>query len=215
MNNKKYSLVDLKSIINGYIMGDGYLKPNGTLTVDQGHKQKKFVEWFHEHLKPLCTPKSKVAEVTRKRECNGKVSITRSFRFNTRAVLKDEYNNWYQQDPGSGKAIKKLPSNLDQFFTPLFITVWFAGDGTKPLDYRGSRFEVTAYTPEERQRLQKLFKDLYEIEVEIIKNGVSKKGTQQWCLSINSANYDKFRDLITRDSLIPTLFPYKLHSKKP
>jgi hypothetical protein len=28
---------EFAQVINGYIMGDGHLKANGTLTIDQGH----------------------------------------------------------------------------------------------------------------------------------------------------------------------------------
>lgn len=206
--NRPILTSELDSIINGYIMGDGYIKENGTITVDQGKAQQKFVEWMHTKLKPFCTPESTPKLVTRNRIRNGKVSTTYSYRFNTRALFKDYYNAWY-------RPTKSLPVNIANLFTPLFITVWFACDGTKPEDYRGSRFEVRACTVEERQLLKKLFKVKHDIDVNIIKNGVSKKGTQQWALSIDSKNYDKFRSLITQDDLIETLFPYKLHSKKP
>jgi hypothetical protein len=111
--------------------------------------------------KPICTPTSTIKQVTRKRVRNGKLSVTTSFRFNTRSVLKSFYPGWYTKEAGDSKAVKKLPPNIAEIFTPLFITVWFAGDGTTAKDYRGSRFEVTSITPEERNVLKNLFYQKY------------------------------------------------------
>jgi hypothetical protein len=213
---------DLKDIINGYVMGDGYLKPQGTLTVDQGEKQRNFVEWLFEKLKPICTEKAAIKEVPRRG--------TKSYRFNTKAVLKDYYLNWYrpvcplrgqsqillESDDSSvkEKLIKKqLPTNIADLFSPVFITVWFACDGTKIIGSRGAKFEVTAFSVEERKILKALFQSKYDISVNIIRSGQSRKGTDQMALVINSDEYDKFRSLITQIDLIQNLFPYKLHKK--
>jgi hypothetical protein len=202
---------DLNDIINGYIMGDGYLKSQGTLTVDQGEKQHKFVEWLYEKLKPICTENSKIKTVIRER--NDRKTI--SYRFNTKAVLKDYYTTWYRSVEGESPSVikKRLPTNIADMFSPLFITVWFACDGTKIIGSRGSKFEVTAFSAEERDILKTLFKSKYDISVNIIRSGRSKTGTEQWALVINSDEYDKFRNLITQFDLIQELFPYKLHKK--
>jgi hypothetical protein len=208
---------DLNDIINGYVMGDGYLNSRGILTVDQGEKQLNFVEWLHEKLKPICTENCAINPVFRQR--NGK--ITKSFRFNTRTVLKDYYSNWYRPVNSSVIIKKQLPNNIADLFTPLFITVWFACDGTKIIGSRGAKFEVTSLSATERQVLKGLFQSKYQITSEIIRSGQSKSGTPplyfkeggQWALAINSGEYNKFRDLITQNDLIQNLFPYKLHKK--
>lgn len=194
-----------QQIINGYTMGDGFLSPDGSLTVDHGSDQEKFTYWMLEALRDLCTENRKVSVPTRVR--NG---IThKSYRFNTRNVLKEYRAIWYPE----GK--KRLPKTIETMFTPLFIAVWYACDGTRIQGSLGARFEVTAFTPEERKQLQELFSSRYNIKSVINRGGTSPAGKDLWSLCINAADYPKFHELVTRDTdLIETLFPQKLHSVK-
>ena len=213
-NNDFHISPELSQIINGYIMGDGYLNTYGSLTVDHGPDQKKFVEWMLEQLKDLCTPEREIKPTyAKKSETNEKT--LKSYRFNTRNLLKDYRENWYKPvQTDKDKTFKKcLPLNIDEMFTPLFITVWFACDGTKIVGSRGAKFEVTAFSPEEREKLKNLFKDKFQIETQIIPQGKSNTGTPQWAITINANEYDKFYALITKYDLIQKLFPYKLHKK--
>lgn len=191
-------------IINGYTMGDGYLSSSGNLTVDHGAEQRKFVEWLFVHFKHLCTPNRQISTVTRTRK--GKVH--KSFRFNTRSILKEYRTKWYLDNK------KILPIDIEQMFTPLFISVWFACNGTKVIGSRGAKFDVTAYSPEEREVLKQLFKKKYNIASFVNRQGESVTKKTQWALVINADAYDAFRDLVTRETdLIQSLFPYKLHPK--
>ena len=211
-----------KQIFFGYLMGDGYLNKTGTLTVEQGKDQLKFAEWMHEKLKPFCTKNNEVKPVFFKKEPSflksKKAGQIRSYRFNTQAWFKDEHSMWYLNQGLEGttekaKFIKRLPSNIAEFFTPLFIIVWFACDGTKPADCKGAKFEVTAFTAKERELLKTLFLQKYQIHANINRQGTSSKGTEQWALCILAEDYSKFYSLITQDPLIQDLFPYKLCQK--
>lgn len=208
--NRPEISAELNDIINGYLMGDGYINGNGSLQVDQGKNQKAFVEWLFEPMKILCTDICQIKPTYEK--TTGKI---KSYRFFTRAWLKDYHLMWYQPVEQDGKIYSKkiLPKNIEEMFTPLFITVWFACDGTKTKDYRGARFEVTAFSLEERLRLKQLFLEKYQIDVNIVRNGTSKKGTPLWALSIHSKEYDKFYQLITQNDLLLNYFSYKLHKK--
>lgn len=207
----------LDSILNGYIAGDGFLNKNGTLTVEQGKDQLNFVEWMFKKLKPFCTSTREIVGVYKTNK-ETKQKELRSYRFNTRAWFKDYHKNWYQlQELAQGHTpsfVKKLPVDIDKMFTPLFITVWFACDGTKTIGSQGAKIDVTAYTVEERKVLKDLFFTKYQISAKINSQGLSKKNTEQWALCILASDYSKFYNLITQDSLIPTLFPNKL-CKKP
>jgi hypothetical protein len=138
-----------------------------------------------------------------------------STRFNTRAVLAGFRAMWYKPfmtQEGELNYRKSLPKSLRCFFNPIFISLWFAGDGTKMLNQKGAKFEATSFTEDERLLLKNLFKEKFNINVKINRAGLSSKGVIQWSLSINAPEYAKFRELITKIDLIPTLFPYKLHS---
>jgi hypothetical protein len=203
---------ELRNIIHGYIMSDGHVSEEGNLVVDQSAQQRKFVEWLYDKLEPLRTNTPIRSNIRIDKRTNTK---TYSNSFGTRSLLKGFRAIWYKpytDQNGNTKYKKCLPKSLPCFFDSTFITLWFAGDGTKMLNQRGAKFEVTALSPEERKQLQVLFKNKFNISIKINRAGKSKKGTEQWTLSINSDEYDKFRELITQMDLIPTLFPYKLHS---
>lgn len=205
---------ELRDIIHGYIMSDGYVRSDGSLQVEQSINQEKFVEWLYQRLEIIRTD-SPIKVVTRIDKRNNKE--TRSKRFFTKSLLTGFHKMWYQSyltEEGKTYYKKRLPKNMKGFFNHTFITLWFAGDGTKMLDQRGAKFEVTAFTTEERQELKHLFKTKFGINAVINRAGQSKTGNTQWSLSINSPEYDKFRTLITQIDLIPTLFPHKLHTTK-
>lgn len=200
---------ELRDIIHGHIMADGYLNAAGALTVDQSKKQEKFVEWLYDKLQPLRTD----TPISSLRRFDPRTKLyTESQRFNTQAFLKGFRYMWYKPFIYGNKQVikKQLPKSFDAFFNPTFITLWFAGDGTKILGSRGAKFEATAFTPTERQRIKMLFNKKFNINVSINKAGQSKKGTPQWTINILAADYDKFKALITQMDLIPKYFPQKL-----
>jgi hypothetical protein len=86
---------ELRDIIHGYIMSDGYVSPSGSLQVDQSLAQQKFVEWLYEKLAPVRTD-TPISDVTRTDVRTG--SKTFSKRFFTRTLLKGFRNMWYKQD---------------------------------------------------------------------------------------------------------------------
>lgn len=215
----------LSSIINGYVMGDGYVFQEGSLQVDQGAKQRSFVDWMQGHLQPfLSEVGSKAKKLDREyMERNP----TSSYRFFTCNHLKNLHKAWYYEvegiNPRTGKEggyLKKLPDNIRELFNPVFITVWYACDGSRyPINTQGRRvkFALDSYsTAQDRETLKSLFLELYGIKSEINKNGFSKKRVQQWKLDINAESYETFHKLITEDcnlDLIPRLFPHKLHKR--
>ena len=204
---------ELRDIIYGYIMSDGYVTNNGILYVEQSKKQKKFVEWLYDKFKSIRTS-SNIKEVIRVHPVTQ--NKTYSLRFFTKSLLNGVHYMWYRPFKDDNYIIrykKKLPKNIKCFFNETFISVWFAGDGTKILGSKGAKFEVTTFTVEERLKLKTLFFNKFNIKAVIIKSGISKKGNTQWALKIPASEYSKFRDLITQIDLIPTIFPYKLHKK--
>ncbi len=208
---------ELRDLIHGYIMSDGYVSLSGNLTVYHSQKQAKFVNWLYKKFEPIRTQTS-ISKIERRDVRTNKTYS--SLRFNTRNLLHGFRSMWYapcmNHLPCSAKAVqikyqKGLPKSLSCFFSPVFISIWYAGDGTKIQGSKGVKFEVTAFTPEERQILKNLFQTKYDISAVINRAGVSKSGNTQWALCINASEYPKFKALITQIDLIPTLFPYKLH----
>lgn len=207
---------ELRDIIHGYIMSDGYVDESGCLQVDQSKDQENFVLWLYEKLEPIRTS-SPIKDVIRTdKRGNPK---TYSKRFFTKALLKGFRSMWYKSSVnpnGKVQNSKCLPKSINCFFNSILITLWFAGDGTKIIGQRGAKFEVTAFTVDERVRLQKLFKQKFNIIVKIQKAGFAtsssqnKSPTPQWTIVISADQYEKFKQVITQMDLIPKLFPNKL-----
>lgn len=206
---------ELREIIHGYMMSDGYITTTNSLQVDNGLDQEKFVRWMYEKLKPLCTEKGPT-EVSRFDKRTNKTY--RSIRFYTKSLLSGFNSMWYKvETDANGKEVRRkcLPKSIACFFNSTFVTLWFAGDGMKDTNYRAAKIEVTAFTPEERLLLKDLFKRKLKITTKINKAGFSTTGKQLWVLQIPADEYDKFREKITEMDLLPTLFPQKLHKKQP
>jgi hypothetical protein len=199
----------LRDIIHGYIMSDGFVDKNGRLQVEQSQQQAQFVMWLYEKMKLIRT-NHPISLVTRIR-ANKK---TFSQRFFTQSFLKGFRSMWYKSyldEDGNMKTCKRLPKSLHCFFNPIFLSLWFAGDGTKLIGQKGAKLEVTAFTEQERATLKKLFLQKFQISVKIQRAGHSKSGTQQWTIVIGSDQYDRFLKLITQIDLIVKCFPSKLH----
>lgn len=204
----------LRDIIHGYIMSDGYVNTKGILQVEQSKKQEKFLLWLYCQLKSIASS-SGIKEHIRIHTKTEKKSYNLSFF--TKAVLKGFHNMWYKSYKdhlGIIRYKKKIPNTINCFFNEEFISIWFARYGTKTIDSLSSQFEVTTFSVEERLQLKSLFLYKFNIKTQIIKSGISKKGNIQWALKISSNEYYKFRNLITKSDIIPTLFPNKLHKKK-
>ena len=200
---------ELRDIIHGYVMSDGFLSKKGALQITQSQQQKRFVEWLYNKLRVIRTeyPIQDAKQIQVKTRKPFFIS-----RFNTRCLLHGFCSMWYRLDENN-RSKKKLPESINCFFNATFISVWFAGDGTKIIGSFGAKFEVTAFTAKERQKLKNLFLTKFGIITRIISSGKSTKGRAQWALTIPASEYQKFRALIASIDLIPNVFPYKLHKK--
>lgn len=203
----------LRDTIHGYIMSDGYVNYKGILTIDQGKKQKKFVEWLESEFYSIqagpIKEQIRIYSQTQQK--------TTSLRFNTKAVLKGFHAMWYKKylnKQGLLRYQKKLPKSCSCFLNSKSISVWFAGDGTKTIGSVGAKFEVTSFSAAERLVLQKVFLKKFGIKTKIIKAGLTKKGNIQWSLKVPPESYGVFYNLIMQTSLISNIFPYKLHPKR-
>ena len=154
---------ELRDIIHGYVMSDGHITARGSLSVQHSIKQQKFVEWLYKQVTVLRTNTPIRTQTRLDKRSNTEFTVCR---FQTRNVLKGFHYMWYKKLVTKEKIryTKSLPTSLVCFFNPTFISVWFAGDGTKMIPFRGgAKFEVTCYTPEDRLYLKRLFKQKFDI----------------------------------------------------
>jgi len=97
---------EMRDIIHGYLMSDGFVNKYGIITIEQSIEQTKFVQWLYESLAPICKQnKSELNDldlnnaiklVTRIDKRSGK--LTSSKRFWTRSVCKGFHHMWYKPE---------------------------------------------------------------------------------------------------------------------
>lgn len=83
---------ELRNIIHGYIMSDGYVTKNGILYIEHSKKQEKFFIWLYNKLKLIKSP-SGIKEYIRIHPKTKNKSY--SIRFFTKSVLQGFHNMWY------------------------------------------------------------------------------------------------------------------------
>lgn len=114
-----------KSVIYGVILGDGYLqktgKKNARLRLEHGTKQKEYLFWKIEKLRPLFQGRPSYLE-------------------RIHPLTKRKYFYWRHQSqstPYLGKlrkifysdGKKRIPEDLERYLTPLSLAVWYMDDG--------------------------------------------------------------------------------------
>ena len=118
--NIAYSLSDRQTeILIGSLLGDAYIHPLGKVCFEQSSAQQEYLHWKFAEFKNLAYPK--IAHVTRldKRSQNQ----TYSCRFFLRQIFRSWRNIWYLDGH------KTLPTDLEKWFTPLTLAVWYMDDG--------------------------------------------------------------------------------------
>lgn len=148
MDNTVGSLTqEQKSLIVGTILGDGYLRiiprrKNAFLEVNHSAKQKDYVEWKYNILKPLVKSKPKL------RKGNG---YRIACRFYTRCLpeITDLYKSFYRNKK------KLVPDNLS--IDQLGLATWYMDDGSKS---GGSvYFNTQQFSLADQKKLQKVLEN--------------------------------------------------------
>ena len=118
--NIAYSLSDRQTqILIGSLLGDAYIHPLGKICFEQSTLQKEYILWKYAEFKNLAYPK--IAQVTRLDKRSQ--SQTFSCRFFLRQIFRPWRNIWYLDGH------KRLPIDLEKWFTPLTLAVWYMDDG--------------------------------------------------------------------------------------
>ncbi|MCG2719358.1 MAG: hypothetical protein L6266_01275 [Nanoarchaeota archaeon] len=103
-------------VLIGSILGDGYITKKGKIQIEQGEKQKQYVEWKYEKL--INAKSGNIIKTTRKYK--GKEFS--SYRFWTRQFFSSWRKTFYPYDE---KIIPRAKIN----FSPLLLAVWYMDDG--------------------------------------------------------------------------------------
>lgn len=154
--------IEQAAIVIGKILGDGCLEKNGhhvRLRIEQSDKQKEYVFWLFEKLKPFV---AKAPSSLFYKGRGGK--STKRWRFSTRSLqLFDQYLDVFYP---SGK--KKIPKNIaDYLQNPLTLAIWYMDDGYLRTDQSGAYLCTSSFNEEEHKKLQNSIWKVYSIETSI------------------------------------------------
>jgi len=189
-----------KSILYGTILGDAYLrktgKQNAFIRLEHGKKQKDFLFWKVEMLKPLFQGKPKYLErmhpITKKTYCYWR------HRSQTMPYLGKLRRIFYPQ----GK--KRIPNNLSEFLTPLALAVWYMDDGYYYQRDKCSYLYLGNVSLEEAEVVHQTLKDKFNLITRVKKK---KKG---YAIYFSPDQVKRLRFVIKRHTI--SLFDYKFPS---
>ena len=185
-----------REIIIGSVLGDGYLVPNWSKTnyalkITRSGKQKEYVEWQYESLKPFVLKKPRWYE------------RTQSYTIGT--ISHSEITKLYSIFYPNGKKI--IPNVMAEYIqSPLTLAVWFMDDGNvvknKEGKVYGYHLNTQSFSVLENKMLVGMFQNQLGIKCTIQKNNGYVR------LYINSESKNKFAKLI-KPFVIPSM-QYKL-----
>lgn len=204
-----------KFIVFGYVLGDGYLYKDGRLQVEQGEAQEEFVRWLYKELESLASGEVKKQRKSRKATKTAPASIGFSYRFYTKKLFANLVSLFYTQAKEKEKRSKILPANLEEFFNPTALAVWFLCDGTKYISGQKSVYiNASSLSNQEQIQIQQALLNVFGLIVNIHLAGKSETGNQQYNFYVTADSYDKFHDLVYPTvSQVPSML-YKLHERK-
>jgi hypothetical protein len=199
-----YNIIE---IINCGLLGDwrGTLVKGKDYTsvrfyLEQGEKNKAYLYHMNNLIFNLGYSKSLEPQISNKM-VNGK-SLT-FYRFNTYTYtsLMWIYDGFYYNK--SGKTIKKIPSFIPDYLTPLGLAIWVMEDGSRQIK-QGINIATNSFTHDEVLFLADIIKVKYQLKCSVIKAGYPN----QWKLSIWKESLPNLLNIIS-PYIIPEM-GYKL-----
>jgi LAGLIDADG DNA endonuclease family/NADH-Ubiquinone oxidoreductase (complex I), chain 5 N-terminus len=217
-NNKKRNLtsyerigphnIDIISIIVGSTLGDTHLekRENGVGTriiFEQCSRNVEYLMWFHQYLSTRGYCNEKIPVLKKRIRKNGKIFFfyrIQSYTFSSFNWLHDMF---YTFDSIENKCIKIIPSNIEEYLTPLALAIWFMDDGSKC----GSSVKIAtnSFTVKEILSLCEILKNKYNI----ISSTASEGKDKGYCLYIYKMSLPIFSSIV-KPYMLPSLY-YKLN----
>lgn len=189
-----------KDLLIGTLLGDGYLQSQTkgrTWRLDMYHneKQKNYLFYKYDILKLFCDTQP----ILQQSVLPNSLNIYTGYRFLTRVHPSFRFygNLFYTYNVVSNSMVKDVPINIEKFLTPSAIAFWYMDAGY--LKWKGHSNAMVicteSFTEAGNMRLKKALKNLYDIELQLVKK--SKKGKfSGYCLSVNEKNAKAFSNLI-------------------
>jgi ubiquinol-cytochrome c reductase cytochrome b subunit len=161
--------INILSILFGSLLGDGHaerrIKGKGTrITFYQESSHVAYLIWLHKLLSNLgyCSPN--VPKIQTRLGSKGKIRKIIRFRTWTYSSLNWVHDIWYID------GIKKVPSIIGNYLTPLALAIWIMDDGTKLGS--GLKLCTNSFSYSDCLLLSKVLFDKFKLKVSIQSAGV-------------------------------------------
>ncbi len=207
-NLKKYELFseELKGIITGWLLGDGWLEKVKGL---RSHSRlaftisKKNIEYIH-HIRFLIKNIS-----TNSNLVPWPRNDPTQYWFGTKCIkyFTEIEKLWYYNDDTTNSRIKRLPSNIDKYFTPQCIAYWLMDDGYYDTNKSTIHFCTESFSPSEVNKLIDLFDQKYNIKA-VLSRRKNQNNIINYRIRLNRSETNKLINLIKK-YIIPSML-YKL-----
>ncbi len=199
--------IDIISFIIGSTLGDTHLEKRkkgiGTRIIfEQSNKNVEYLMWFHSYLskRGYCNPnKPKLHKRIKK---NGEIFYHYRVNSYTYSSFNWIHEMFYKFNVIENKFIKIIPSNIEQYLTPLALAVWFMDDGSKL--GKGVKIATNCFTTKELLFLCDILHKKYNLIVNIHSGGINKGQV----LYINKKSMPIFSKIV-KPIMLPSLY-YKL-----
>lgn len=197
-----------RELLVGSLLGDGTMRlgkgaRNTNLKIEQGLKQKDYVFWKYEVLKPFVLTEPRMSY----RYDTNKEKYSKSWWFRTvrHPLLTEVFNLFYVGD-GYRSGRKIVPNAIQNDLTPLTLAVWIMDDGS----YSRGVLDISTYSfrLSEIELLQRAISNRYNIHFRL--HSDRDKGYRMYC------NKTETNALI--NVIIPYIIPsmmYKIGFKTP
>ena len=161
--------LDILSMIYGSLLGNGHAEKRTTgkgtrITFYQEGKHVKYLLWLHNQFSNLGYCNLIIPKITTRLGKKGKVRKIIRFSTWTYTSFNFIHDSWYINN------VKKIPSNLEKYLTPLALAIWIMDDGSKVS--KGLKFSTNSYTYEDCLLLTQVLFQLFGLKATIQSAGV-------------------------------------------
>lgn len=194
---------DILSIIFGSLLGDGHAEKRsggfGTrITFYQEGSHIEYILWLHNLISSIGYCNSVPPILNTRIGKGGKLRKIARFRTWTYTSFNWIHDLWYD------KGIKKVPSCIGKYLTPLALAIWIMDDGTKVS--KGLKLCTNSFTYDDCILLTKVLYNNFSIKASVQSAGDKMKN--QYIIYIWKESMDTLRSIIG-DFIIPEM-KYKI-----
>ena len=157
---------DIYCVLMGSLLGDAFAEQHGNGTricFQQEHLNSQYLFWFHNYLSKFGYCSDTTPQITTRLGTGGKLRYVSRFKTYTFTSFNWIHTAFYN------KGTKQLPYNIEDYLSPLALSVWIMDDGGKVSS--GLKIATNNFSFNEVENLANILKQKYNLKTSVIKAG--------------------------------------------